>query len=105
MRPIQKRQEWEKYDSIIFGIGVGVLVPFVGLAILMMLNEQIAALDIETANGLFDGLSDRLLRLLAICLNLIPFNLFKRRRMDASMRGSFFPTFAYAMWWMSVYIG
>jgi hypothetical protein len=91
---------WEQYDSLIFGIIVGFLLPFVGLAILMMINEQLAALKIQSGNGTFDGLAERTVRLLAICLNLIPFNIFSKRRMLPSMRGIFLPTILYIGIWL-----
>jgi hypothetical protein len=99
----RKPHGWEKYNTLLAGIVIGLVVPFVGLAFLMMANENLAAADIQTSNGIFDGLSDRLVRLLAICLNLIPFTIFSNRRMMAAMRGVFIPTIVYALIWLSIY--
>ncbi len=99
MSRFQKRkpQSWEKYNSILFGVIVGLVVPFIGLAILMMINEQLVAMTS------FDGLSEKLLRLLAICLNLIPFNIFSKKRLLPSMRGVFLPTMLYIIIWLFLY--
>jgi len=94
----RKRQSWEKYDSVLFGLGVGLVVPFIGLAILMIINETFAS-----SGGAFDGFSDKFTRLLAICLNLIPFSVFNKKRMIPSMRGVFIPTLIYAMIWFFIY--
>ncbi len=102
----QRRQQvnrWEKFDKILYGVLIGILLPFIGLALLMIINEEIAQLNLETASGVFDGLSDRLIRLLAICLNLIPFTFFQRQRMDKGLRGVIFPTVIYAMIWFALY--
>lgn len=89
-------------NSIVVGIIVGLVVPFVGLAILMMLNEQLAYLDITFPNGsTFDGLSPRLLNALAICLNLIPFRYYVSQYKNESLRGVVFPTVLYVIYWMS----
>ena len=93
-----KPKSWEKYDSILFGIGAGIVVPFIGLAVLMMINESFAGLS-----GPFTGFTDKLIRLLAIILNLLPFSVFNRKRMLQSMRGVFIPTFIYALIWLSIY--
>ena len=96
----QQRQvkSWEKYDSVLFGLGIGVVVPFVGLAILMMINESFTG-----SAGAFDGFTDKFIRLLAVILNLLPFSVFNRKRMIPSMRGVFIPTIIYALIWLSIY--
>ena len=90
-------------DSLLLGIIAGLIAPFVGLAVLILLNEQLATANIRTAQGTFDGLTDKLIRLMAICLNLIPFTIFQRRRFDRSMQGVFIPTMFYIIIWIYIY--
>ena len=97
-RQQRKPKGWEKHDSILFGLGIGLVVPFVGLAVLMMINESFVG-----SSGPFDGFTDKFIRLLAIVLNLLPFSVFNRKRMIPSMRGVFIPTIIYALIWLSIY--
>ena len=94
----QQPQGLKKNDNLLFGIGSGVIVPFVGLAILIMINEQFAS-----SEGAFLGFTDKFTRLLAICLNLIPFSIFNRKRMITAMRGVFIPTLIYSFIWFAIY--
>ena len=91
-------------NSIILGIIIGLLVPFVGVAILMLLDESIVSLDLSLPNGnSYMGQAERTLYLLAICLNLIPFQYFQRQRQMSSLRGIIFPTMLYAFAWLSYF--
>lgn len=93
-------QQFSKYNTLWFGLLLGLVVPFVGYAVLLMVNEQIGALGWEVQGNAFGGFSEKLLRLLAICLNLAPFTWGQRQRMDNLMRGVFIPTIIYVMVWM-----
>lgn len=104
-KPPRTHDGIERYDSLLFGIAFGILVPFVGYAVLLMINEQIPAWGLEINGSYFKGFSLRLLQVLAICLNLIPFNVFQTRRMNTSMRGVFIPTIIYIMLWMYLHTG
>lgn len=86
-------------DSIIFGLVVGLIVPFVGYAILMMLNEALEVMNFTTKGGGVFSISEKLLLLMAVCLNLIPFHYFRNHRLDFSMRGIVFPTLIYVFAW------
>ena len=52
-RQQRKPQGWEKHDGLLLGIGSGVIIPFIGLALLIIVNEQFAG-----SSGAFDGFSD-----------------------------------------------
>lgn len=91
---------FSKYNKVWVGLAIGLVVPFVGYAVLLMLNEQLGGLGWEVQGNQFEGFSEKLLRLLAICLNLIPFTWGQRQRMDDLMRGVFIPTLLYVMVWM-----
>ena len=86
------------------GILLGLIIPFVGYALLLGINDYLAAHPIPLGNNSFDGFSRRLLGILAICLNLLPFQYFRKARYDEGLRGVVFPTVLYVGVWM-VYFG
>ena len=93
-----------KKDSILVGIGVGLVVPFVGYALLLELYDQLAAGGVISDIGLSESFRKRTIALLALCLNLIPFILYNRRWYHNTMRGIVFPTVLYATLWF-IYFG
>lgn len=87
-------------NQILTGVIWGVLIPFIGVAILMILDETIVGMDISLPNNnIYLGQKPRTLYLLAICLNLIPFQIFRNRRMDKALRGVGLVTITYAIIW------
>jgi hypothetical protein len=92
------------WNSILVGIILGLVLPFVGYALLLEFNGYFLVHPISLGNNAFDGFSDRLLGILAICLNLLPFNYFRKSRYDDGLRGVVFPTVLYVGVWM-VYFG
>ncbi|MEM8906796.1 MAG: hypothetical protein AAGD05_03025 [Bacteroidota bacterium] len=87
-------------DAIGIGALLGLILPFVGYALLLELYDQLEAAQIISDIGLSDTFRKRTIALLAICMNLIPFSLFNRKRFYNSMRGVIFPTVAYVMAWL-----
>lgn len=87
-------------NEILTGAIWGVLIPFVGVAVLMVIDETIVDMDIPLPNNnIYLGQKLRTLYLLAICLNLIPFQIFRNRRMDKALRGIGLVTIVYAIIW------
>jgi len=85
-------------DSIIVGLLLGVFIPFVGYAVVLEIYDQLDAADI--INGIRTGdFRRRTSALLGLCLNLIPFAFFNRKRFFYSMRGIMIPTIIYAGVW------
>lgn len=91
-------------DSILFGIAIGLVVPFVGYALLLTLFDQLEAVGWINPNGFSPTFRQRTLSIVAICLNTIPMNIFKKRWWNDSMRGVVFPTGLYVIAWI-VYFG
>jgi len=88
-------------DSIFIGILTGFAVPFVFYAILLIINDFIHDADLITLpRGEKFQFSEKLLMTIAICANIIPFQFFRKRYMDAAMRGVMFPTLAYVAYWI-----
>jgi hypothetical protein len=82
------------------GLVLGAIIPFVGYATFLSLNEFIFENGNFGAGGdkpIFDKNS---LLLFAVCLNLIPFTIYQRRRLNKSMRGVLGTTLIYAMVWL-----
>lgn len=89
-----------KKNAVLPGIILGLVIPFVGVALLMTFDEWIVEL---VNNYAYTGQKRRTLFLLAICLNLIPFQIFRNRRMDKSLRGVGLMTMVYAFAWFIVF--
>ena len=90
-------------DSIVAGLIVGVIIPFLGYAVWLEVYDQLEAAELVSAFRVGD-FRRRTSALLGICLNLIPFTLFSRKRFFNSMRGVMFPTIIYGLIWF-VYFG
>lgn len=94
---------WEK-NKIWVGLVVGLLVPFVGLAVLELILEQLDQWVFQQArNKLSESFKERTLYLMAITLNIIPFRLYNRRKKILSMRGMVITTTIYAIVWMLLF--
>ena len=93
-----------KKDSILFGALLGTFIPIVGWALFLYLNDFIAsdADLLKTKSGF--RFSERLITLLAICLNLIPATIFNKRNWVQGLRGVVFPTFVGMVLWIIKFI-
>lgn len=86
-------------DSLIAGLLLGVFIPFVGYALVLEIYDQLDAAGIISGFGAGD-FRRRTSALLGLCLNLIPFAIFNRKRFFNSMRGIMIPTIIYAGVWL-----
>lgn len=89
-------------DSIVAGLLLGVAIPFVGYAIWLEIYDQLEANDLVSGFGRGD-FRRRTSALLGICMNLIPFMFFNRKRFFNSMRGVMIPTIIYGFIWFFVF--
>lgn len=85
-------------DSLIIGLLLGVFIPFVGYALVLEIYDQLDAADVISGFG-SGSFRRRTSALLGLCLNLIPFAIFNRKRFFYSMRGIMIPTIIYAGMW------
>ncbi len=91
-------------DSVLTGLVIGAIVPVIGyLAIDQLFNLLGMAGIIPQEAGASMARSMRTIALLAICCNLIPFEIGRRRRYDDTMRGIVFPTLIYVGFWAYKY--
>jgi hypothetical protein len=97
---LKKKKDMEK-DSIWTGVILGMMVPAIGY----LLAEALFGFLISTgvmseAFGAGIARRDRLIALLAICFNLVPFHISKKNYWDKTMRGVVFPTLVYVAFWL-----
>jgi amino acid permease len=91
-------------NTILIGLLVGLVLPFVGYAILLMIYDGLEAAGLLSGVGFSSNFRQRTLGIVAVCLNLIPLNYFQKRRMTQAMRGLVGATIVYAVGWF-VYFG
>lgn len=88
-------------NSLLLGFTLGCVVPVLGFVAVEFLFQAFTdagwmdAVSSETA-----GRRLRTTALIAICSNLIPFQIAKNRRWDETMRGIVFPTLIYVVAWI-----
>lgn len=87
-------------NNLWIGLGIGLVLPFIGYALLLTLYEQLEATGFGTSIGFSPHFRQRTLAVIAICLNIIPLNRFQRRRMTESMRGVVMATTLYVFLWV-----
>jgi hypothetical protein len=93
-------------NSLLTGLVLGCIVPVFGFIIvefifnLLTQSGLMAEVSASTAGRRF-----RTLALIAICTNLVPFNIAKNRKWDNTMRGIVFPTLVYVGAWILKFYG
>lgn len=87
-------------NNLWIGLAIGLLIPFVGYAFLLVLYEQIETWGVGSTTGFSPTFRERTLAVIAICLNLIPVNRFRRRGLNETMRGIIFATMLYVLVWV-----
>ena len=69
-------------DHFWIGLLVAIVVPFIAYALLLQLTDYFAAGAGRTIN-----FTERTMALIAICVNLLPMNVFRRTYRNKSLRG------------------
>jgi hypothetical protein len=93
-------------NSIIFGLLLGAIVPVGGFVLTEFIFNTLTDLGImDKVSSSTAGRRFRTLALIAICYNLIPFNICKNYRWDETMRGIIFPTLIYVGAWVYKFYG
>jgi hypothetical protein len=88
-------------DSILTGFVLGAIVPVVGFMIIEGIFNLLSQTGLmEEVSASTAGKRFRTTLLLAICCNLIPFQLAKNYRWDDTLRGIVFPTLIYVGFWL-----
>jgi hypothetical protein len=94
-----------KKNNLYIGLGIGILLPMVSYALLLTLFEQLDALHWTSQQGLSFKFRVRTLGMIAICVNLIPVQIYQRLRANEIVRGLSIATVALAMIWLFTFAG
>ena len=87
-----------KYDKIIVGFAVSLVVAFVVYALLLQAQDLVG-----DQVGRVITFNERTIALMAICLNVIPMNYFRRKYHNQSLRGLVIGTMVLAGMWFYRY--
>ncbi|MBK8700858.1 MAG: hypothetical protein IPN29_15480 [Saprospiraceae bacterium] len=91
-------------DAWITGLVVGAILPVVGFYLMENLLELMAIKGtLAEATGESMMRRMRTIGLIAICFNLIPFEVCRKYRYDQTMRGIVLPTLVYVGFWIYKY--
>ncbi len=87
-------------DGVLIGIITGILVPVLAYGLLTLLFTLLTQVGIMDPTGFSESWRLRTIALLAICANLVPFQMHKGWHNDQSMRGLIFPTILFVAIWV-----
>ena len=87
-------------NQFTLGLSLGILFPLIGIGLAALIGFVWSQLATEGQTG---PVRERTLVLLAICLNLIPFRAFNKRKALHSLRGVVTVTVVLAMLWIVLY--
>lgn len=93
-----------KKNSLPIGLAIGIALPTVGFMLLYLGYNQLAEAGLVSDQGFSANFRERTTAVIAICLNIIPLNVFKNRRATQSMRGVVIATVGLVVLWM-LYFG
>ena len=85
------------------GLLFGLVLPLLGFLILYQVFNLLELRGAASGVGFSENFRERTLAIVAIALNLIPLNLFRRRRWENAMRGVVIATALMAFAWMFQY--
>lgn len=90
----------EKFDHLLTGIAAGILLPVFWYFIMMTLYTSMEDMGWLQRGAVSMDFRQRTSALAAVCLNILPLQVFKTQYMDRAMRGVVFPTVFYVAWWL-----
>lgn len=90
-------------NEIWVGLLFGLLLPLCSFVLLYEVFGLLEAKGAASGVGLSSNFRERTLALAAIALNVIPLNLYRKRRWDLSMRGIVIATSLLALVWVLRY--
>jgi hypothetical protein len=91
-------------DSIFTGLVAGAIVPVLGFIVLDYIFTFLGMKGYIPDGAIVD--MERRMKtigLIALCCNIIPFEICRKNRYDATMRGVVFPTLIYVGCWVYKY--
>ena len=92
-----------KQNNIKIGIMQGLLLPFLGYWLWKGIFGLLTLVQVMDPTGFSESWRERTFALLAICMNIIPFQYHQKNRNDDTMRGLVFPTVMFVVIWVVVF--
>lgn len=91
-------------DSLLTGFVLGALIPVLGYVVFENLFDFLSAKGV-LADVVGESLMRRIrtVELIAICANIIPFEICRKKHYDQTLRGIVFPTLIYVGFWIYKY--
>lgn len=90
-------------NEIWAGLLIGIVLPIAGFMLLMQIFQLLEIKGAASGAGLSENFRERTLAIVAIAFNLIPINLYRRRRWDRAIRGVVIATGVLALAWVGRY--
>ena len=90
--------------TLLTGLLYGLFLPMAGFSLLYFGYGALEQAGIVSEIGFSPFFRERTSAVVAICLNLIPLNLFMKRRATPAMRGTVLATVVYVIFWV-IYFG
>ncbi|MBL7805577.1 MAG: hypothetical protein JNL02_17680 [Saprospiraceae bacterium] len=90
-------------NEIWAGLVFGILLPVFSFVLLYQVFSLLEVKGAASGAGFSPNFRERTLAIVAIALNMIPLNIFRRRRWDLSMRGVVIATGVLAFVWLFKY--
>lgn len=90
-------------NKIWTGLLFGLLLPAIGAVLIFNIFKILAFLGGASGEGFSPNFRERTSIVIAIALNMIPMNIFRKRRWDLAMRGVMIATVLLAMGWVLHY--
>lgn len=91
-------------NNLMIGLAIGILLPAVGFFLISTLYNQLGNSGLLSSEGFSSNFRERTSAVIAISLNLIPLNVFQKRRFTQSMRGIVIATVSLVALWL-IYFG
>lgn len=98
-----RSSRYQKYDKVWVGILAGLLLPLFWYFILISLFESMETMGWLEPGRVAMDFRHRTSALVALCLNILPLQIFKTQYMDGAMRGVIFPTVIYVGLWLYLF--
>lgn len=90
-------------NAIWVGLLVGLLLPAMGFVLLYEIFHLLETRGVASSAGFSPNFRERTVGIVAIVLNVIPLNVYQKRRWDLSMRGIVIATSILAIVWVVVF--
>jgi hypothetical protein len=90
-------------NNISTGLLVGLLLPVAGWVFFNALFDLLEMKNLASSEGFSQNFRERTLAIVAIALNLMPLNFYRRIRADQAMRGVVLATGLMALIWLGRY--